>query len=112
MDPDVFNMAAHILTPNALKKSKGQPKTIRKHYMDLDLTYIINYFYYIYCLLLHRYFYLDPISKSPLQLSAFTRGGAYKVIPDAIELFHTMNKCMQVYRFFWPYIDIIKIIIL
>jgi hypothetical protein len=35
MDPDVFNMVVHILAPKAFEKSKGQQKTIRKHYMDL-----------------------------------------------------------------------------
>jgi hypothetical protein len=33
--PDVFNMSVRILAPNALERSKGQRKTIRKHYMDL-----------------------------------------------------------------------------
>jgi hypothetical protein len=38
MDPDIFNMGVRILTPNALEKSKGQWKTIRKHYMDLKFN--------------------------------------------------------------------------
>jgi hypothetical protein len=38
MDPDVFNMVVRILAPNALEKSKGQGKTIRKHYMDLEFN--------------------------------------------------------------------------
>jgi hypothetical protein len=35
MDPNVFNMSIRILAPNALERSKGQWKTIRKHYMDI-----------------------------------------------------------------------------
>jgi hypothetical protein len=38
MDPDVFNMVLRILAPKALEKSKGQRKTIRKHYMDLQFN--------------------------------------------------------------------------
>jgi hypothetical protein len=38
IDPDVFNMGVRILAPNALEKSKGEPKTIRKHYMDLEFN--------------------------------------------------------------------------
>jgi hypothetical protein len=38
MDPDVFNMGVCILAPNALEKSMGQWKTIRKHYMDLEFN--------------------------------------------------------------------------
>ncbi len=38
MDPDVFNMGVRILAPNALEKSKGQRKIIRKHYMDLEFN--------------------------------------------------------------------------
>jgi hypothetical protein len=38
MDLDVFNMGVRILSPNALEKSKGQRKTIRKHYMDLEFN--------------------------------------------------------------------------
>jgi hypothetical protein len=38
MDPDVFNMGVLIFAPNALKKSKGQWKTHRKHYMDLEFN--------------------------------------------------------------------------
>jgi hypothetical protein len=38
MDPDVFNMGVCILAPNALEKSKGQWKTNRKHYMDLEFN--------------------------------------------------------------------------
>jgi hypothetical protein len=38
MDPDVFNMGVRILTPNALEKSKGEQKTIRKHYMNLKFN--------------------------------------------------------------------------
>jgi isopropylmalate/homocitrate/citramalate synthase len=38
MDPDAFNMGVRILAPNALEKSKGQRKTIRKHYMDLEFN--------------------------------------------------------------------------
>jgi hypothetical protein len=51
MDPDVFNIGVRILAPNALEKSKGQRKTIRKHYMDLEFnsltfstTYIVCYY--------------------------------------------------------------------
>jgi hypothetical protein len=29
-------MVVRILTPNALEKSTGQQKIIRKHYMDLE----------------------------------------------------------------------------
>jgi hypothetical protein len=38
MDLDVFNMSVRILAPNALERSKGQRKTIRKHYMDLEFN--------------------------------------------------------------------------
>jgi hypothetical protein len=38
MDPDVFNMGVRILAPNALEKFKGQRKTIRKHYMDMEFN--------------------------------------------------------------------------
>jgi hypothetical protein len=38
MDPEVFNMGVRILAPNALEKSKGERKTIRKHYMDLEFN--------------------------------------------------------------------------
>jgi hypothetical protein len=38
MDPDIFNMGVRILVPNALEKSKGQQKIIRKHYMDLEFN--------------------------------------------------------------------------
>jgi hypothetical protein len=38
MDPDVFNMSVCILTPNALERSKGQRKTLREHYMDLEFN--------------------------------------------------------------------------
>jgi hypothetical protein len=38
MDPDVFNMGICIWAPNALEKSKGQLKTIRKHYMNLEFN--------------------------------------------------------------------------
>jgi hypothetical protein len=38
MDPEVFNMGIRILAPNALEKSKGERKTIRKHYMDLEFN--------------------------------------------------------------------------
>jgi hypothetical protein len=38
MDPDVFNMYGCILASNALERSKGQRKTIRKHYMDLEFN--------------------------------------------------------------------------
>jgi hypothetical protein len=38
MDPNVFNMGVCILAPNALEKSKGQQKTIRNHYMDLEFN--------------------------------------------------------------------------
>jgi hypothetical protein len=38
MDPDVFNKGVRILASNALKKSKGQRKTIRKHYMYLEFN--------------------------------------------------------------------------
>jgi hypothetical protein len=38
MDPDIFNMGVRILAPNALEKSKGEWKTIRKHYMDLEFN--------------------------------------------------------------------------
>jgi hypothetical protein len=49
MDPDVFNMVVHILAPKSLEKSKGQRKTIRKHYMDLQF----NVCHYIF--LLHNF---------------------------------------------------------
>jgi hypothetical protein len=49
MDPDVFNMVVHILAPKSLEKSKGQQKTIRKHYMDLQF----NVCHYIF--LLHNF---------------------------------------------------------
>jgi hypothetical protein len=38
MDPDVFNMSVRILELNALERSKGQQKTIRKHYMNLEFN--------------------------------------------------------------------------
>jgi hypothetical protein len=38
MDPDIFNMSVRILVPNGLEKSKGQRKTIQKHYMDLEFN--------------------------------------------------------------------------
>jgi hypothetical protein len=38
MDPDVFNMSVHILAPNALEKFKGEQKTIRKHYVDMEFN--------------------------------------------------------------------------
>jgi hypothetical protein len=38
MDLDVFSMGVRILAPNALEKSKGQWKTIRKHYIDLEFN--------------------------------------------------------------------------
>jgi hypothetical protein len=38
MDPDVFNLGVRILAPNPLENSKGQQKTIRKHYMDLEFN--------------------------------------------------------------------------
>jgi hypothetical protein len=38
MDPDVFNMYGCILASNALERSKGQRKTISKHYMDLEFN--------------------------------------------------------------------------
>jgi hypothetical protein len=38
MDPDIFNMGLRMLAPNALEKSKGERKTIRKHYMDLEFN--------------------------------------------------------------------------
>jgi hypothetical protein len=37
-DLDVFNMGVRILAPNALEMSKGERKTIRKHYMDLEFN--------------------------------------------------------------------------
>jgi hypothetical protein len=38
MDPDIINMGLRMLAPNALEKSKGERKTIRKHYMDLEFN--------------------------------------------------------------------------
>jgi hypothetical protein len=38
MNPDVFNIGIHILASDELEKSKGQWKTIRKHYMDLEFN--------------------------------------------------------------------------
>jgi hypothetical protein len=49
MDPDVFNMVVRILAHKALQKSKGQWKTIRKHYMDLQFNVCH------YMLLLHNF---------------------------------------------------------
>jgi hypothetical protein len=42
MDPDIFNMGVRILALNALEKSKGQWKTIRKHYMNLEFNPILK----------------------------------------------------------------------
>jgi hypothetical protein len=32
----IFLMSVRILAPNALAEAKSQPKTIAKHYMDLE----------------------------------------------------------------------------
>jgi hypothetical protein len=65
MDPDIFNMGVRILAPNALENPRANGKQLESTTWTWSSTYVINYFYYIYCLLLDRYFYLDPISKSP-----------------------------------------------
>jgi hypothetical protein len=85
-------MSIRILAPNALERSKGQRKIIRSTTWTLSSMFIINYFFtYILFVITKIFFYLYPILKYPPRLSAFTRGGAYKVIPDTIELSKTLD---------------------
>jgi hypothetical protein len=75
-----------------LKGLRANGKQLGSTTWTWSSTYVINYFYYIYIICYYiDIFYLDPILKYPQRLSTFTRGGAYKVIPDAIELSKTLD---------------------
>jgi hypothetical protein len=76
--------------PMQLKRLRANRQQLESTTWTWSSTYVINSFYYIFCLLYDIFILIQSLNFSK-RLSTFTRGGAYKVIPYTIELSKTLG---------------------